>query len=93
MSVAEPVIYASFLVRLWREPAADVAQGPAWMGERESTQTGCERTLLAVIAHPHVFGGMGASIELPEFYWPAVDGDSLAQITTSGRRRIGFDRL
>ncbi len=34
--------YASFLLRLWREPAADVVneQEPAWMGEIESIQTG-----------------------------------------------------
>lgn len=36
-----------------------------------------ERTLLDVMAHPHVFGGMGASIELLEANWPAVDGEML----------------
>lgn len=42
MGVAERVLYASFLVRLWRDPAADVAneQEAAWMGEVESIQTG-----------------------------------------------------
>lgn len=36
-----------------------------------------ERTLLDVMAHPHVFGGMGASIELLEANWPAVDVEKL----------------
>ncbi len=42
LPVAEHVLYASFIVRLWREPtAADAAaQEPAWMGELESIQTG-----------------------------------------------------
>lgn len=41
--MAETALYASFLLRLWREPAADVAaeQAPVWMGELESIQTGC----------------------------------------------------
>ncbi len=40
--MAESALYASFIVRLWREPAADVAneQAPVWMGELESIQTG-----------------------------------------------------
>lgn len=42
MSVPKPVLYASFLLRLWRDPAAGVAHGqePVWMGELESIQTG-----------------------------------------------------
>ncbi len=34
--------YASFMVRLWREPAPEGtdAHAPAWMGELESIQTG-----------------------------------------------------
>ena len=34
--------YASFMVRMWREPAPEGAdtQEPAWMGELESIQTG-----------------------------------------------------
>jgi predicted transcriptional regulator of viral defense system len=36
-----------------------------------------ERTLLDVLAHPRVFGGMGASIELLEANWLAVDGNRL----------------
>ncbi len=40
--MAESALYASFIVRMWREPASDVAaeQAPAWMGELESIQTG-----------------------------------------------------
>ena len=32
--------YASFMVRLWREPVARPARGTAWQGELESVQTG-----------------------------------------------------
>lgn len=34
--------YASFIIRLWREPAPEGADAhaPAWMGELESIQTG-----------------------------------------------------
>lgn len=40
--MAESALYASFIVRMWREPASDVAaeQAPVWMGELESIQTG-----------------------------------------------------
>lgn len=40
--MADPVLYASFLVRLWRDPATDIAaeQEPVWMDELESIQTG-----------------------------------------------------
>lgn len=40
--MAEPVLYASFIVRLWREPGVEAAneQEPAWNGEAESIQTG-----------------------------------------------------
>jgi predicted transcriptional regulator of viral defense system len=49
-----------------------------WMTQwQRVTLTDRERTLLDVMAHPHVFGGMGASIELLEANWPAVDGDKL----------------
>ncbi len=36
------ILYASFIVRLWREPAPEGAdaQRPAWMGELESIQAG-----------------------------------------------------
>lgn len=36
-----------------------------------------ERTLLDVLAHPHVFGGMGASIEILEANWQTVDRKKL----------------
>ncbi|MEZ4768058.1 MAG: type IV toxin-antitoxin system AbiEi family antitoxin [Caldilineales bacterium] len=36
-----------------------------------------ERTVLDVMAHPQVFGGMGASIELLEANWKATDGNRL----------------
>lgn len=34
--------YASFMVRLWRDPAGETPKDeePAWMGEIESVQTG-----------------------------------------------------
>ena len=34
--------YASFMVRLWREPAGEVVnrKAPDWMGELESIQSG-----------------------------------------------------
>ena len=37
------VLYASFMVRLWRELAGEVVdrEAPVWMGEVESIQTGC----------------------------------------------------
>jgi hypothetical protein len=40
--MAESALYASFIVRMWREPASDVAaeQAPVCMGELESIQTG-----------------------------------------------------
>lgn len=40
--MAESVLYASFIVRLWRDPPTEGAdaQGPAWTGELESIQTG-----------------------------------------------------
>jgi hypothetical protein len=40
--MAESVLYASFIVRLWRDPPTEGADahGPAWMGELESIQTG-----------------------------------------------------
>lgn len=40
--MAETALYASFIVRLWRESAAEGAdaQEPAWMGELEAIQTG-----------------------------------------------------
>lgn len=40
--MAESALYASFIVRMWREPASDIAteQAPVWMGELESIQTG-----------------------------------------------------
>jgi hypothetical protein len=40
--MAETVLYASFVLRLWRDPAAEdaVEQELAWMGELESIQTG-----------------------------------------------------
>ena len=33
--MAEPVLYAFFIVRLWRDPPTEGAdaQGPAWTGE------------------------------------------------------------
>ncbi|MCB0187267.1 MAG: hypothetical protein KDE31_23530 [Caldilineaceae bacterium] len=34
-----------------------------------------ERTLLDVVAHPYVFGGMGASIEILAANWQTVDGE------------------
>jgi len=49
-----------------------------WLTQwQRAALTDRERTLLDVMAHPHVFGGMGASIELLEANWPAVDGDKL----------------
>jgi hypothetical protein len=38
----EAILYASFIVRLWRDspPEGANAHGPAWMGELESIQTG-----------------------------------------------------
>jgi predicted transcriptional regulator of viral defense system len=49
-----------------------------WMTQwQQVALTDRERTLLDVMAHPHVFGGMGASIELLEANWPAADGDKL----------------
>ena len=40
--MADSVLYASFILRLWREPAVDAAAGRAlaWTGELESMQTG-----------------------------------------------------
>jgi hypothetical protein len=40
--MAESVLYASFIVRMWRELASDVAaeQASVWIGELESIQTG-----------------------------------------------------
>jgi hypothetical protein len=40
--MASSVDYSSFILRLWREPAAADTdeQGPVWMGEMESIQTG-----------------------------------------------------
>lgn len=37
------LVYASFMVRLWRDPAvtAGPEQEPVWLGELESIQTGC----------------------------------------------------
>lgn len=36
------ILYASFIVRLWREPIAERTgqEEPLWMGELESIQTG-----------------------------------------------------
>ena len=36
------ILYASFMVRLWRDPAvtAGPKQEPVWVGELESIQTG-----------------------------------------------------
>ncbi len=49
-----------------------------WMTQwQQVALTDRERTLLDVMAHSHVFGGMGASIELLEANWPAADGDKL----------------
>lgn len=41
--MAETARYASFIVRLWRQPVAEATdqEDPAWMGELESIQTGC----------------------------------------------------
>ncbi len=38
----EAILYASFIVRLWREPAPEGvdAQDSPWMGELESIQIG-----------------------------------------------------
>jgi predicted transcriptional regulator of viral defense system len=36
-----------------------------------------ERSLLDVVAHPHIFGGMGASVEILEANWQTVDGEKL----------------
>ena len=35
-------LYASFMLRLWREPVAEATdqEAPVWMGELESIQTG-----------------------------------------------------
>lgn len=40
--MAESAHYASFIIRLWREPAAEARdqEAPLWMGELESIQTG-----------------------------------------------------
>ena len=40
--MAERALYASFIVRLWHEPAAEASdqEGTIWMGEVESIQTG-----------------------------------------------------
>lgn len=36
------ILYASFMVRLWREPAGEAVdrEAPLWIGEMESIQTG-----------------------------------------------------
>lgn len=41
--MAENVLYASFMVRLWREAAGEAnnEEAPVWKGEIESIQTGC----------------------------------------------------
>ena len=40
--MVETAVYASFIVRLWREVAAEAAdqEYPVWLGEVESIQTG-----------------------------------------------------
>ena len=67
-----------------------------WMTQWQRVAlTDRERTLLDVMAHPHVFGGMGASIELLEANWPAVDGDKLVSYAlrygvAAAIKRLGY---
>ncbi len=49
-----------------------------WVTQRQRVAiTDRERALLDVVAHPHIFGGMGASIEILEANWQTVAGEKL----------------
>ena len=53
--MSEPVTYASFMIRVWRDPARESdAEEPAWAGEIESVQSG----------HIVQFRGVEALVEL-----------------------------